>query len=787
MFISSNFKEKTAFLIFSLLIQLSFSIPCQDGEFLYPNNTCLSFCNPPYLIKISKTIPHCTHSTPSEYTDSSIPLISQSNIRTNLRHLQAETDQNSLMEMVEPPMKENTYTIFMLGKMNKYIAFLDMTLPSRLQTLASGLRNRKRILSYTFGITMPDKELADVPYHDIPDPFVVQGYHSNFFVNFMDSFISLLIMVCIGCFFVLFELIFKKLAWGISQDICASIKLLLNWNWTLVLFAMQIDDIIIYSYLEVRTLTADSAIAVVSFLLCLFMILFTIALLLGIVYIAYQAQNYQPTRAMVLRGRPFEFTREWKQFQALFGGMKNNAYTSQMFYFIYILRTSLSTLIGVVLYFAPGPQTALQLLISVLILIYVMVKRPLRSFVNFIQICIVESIYFVTNLSMVVIVCFVAKEDQEGHTAVSFGDFIIIGNIILNILPLVFLAVKLFLEGRDIYQVRKKQPDEPRTIWLQLLTVLLQQGGMGFEEVVVVGFPDIIEPSSPRRPKKFFPSKSELKDKESPLKSSFEYRPKRPSIIVDSQQTIDITRPLQALVSVRDEPTPLRIVETPAELEKSEYNYDFRILTPDRVKNRPLRKNGYGTDKLGGTGKTEMRKSLGLENGIDVNKSIEMGLGLSKLETGVVESFEVTNYDSQLMQHPDQDNNMNYSMLRRSYVRPGTGEKKSSFYSQGNLTKSRLQRPVINHLSIDTGMYHPNNTSLAGSGNFIHSPNSEGNPLVSLANRNHNEAPLRLDQLHQLQYSALSNHLTIDSPKEPFKSSGNLNSEIYEAEVNRLE
>jgi len=29
--------------------------------------------------------------------------------------------------------------------------------------------------------------------------------------------------------------------------------------------------------------------------------------------------------------------------------------------------------------------------------------------------------------------------------------------------------------------------------------------------------------------------------------------------------------------------------------------------------------------------------------------------------------------------------------------------------------------------------------------------------------------------------------LTIDSPKEPFKSGGNLNSEIYEAEVNRLE
>jgi len=694
----------------------------------------------------------------------------------------------------------NTYTFMTLGKMNKYIAYLDMTLPSRLQTLGSCVKCRKNILSFLFGITMSEREQLNVIYHELPEPFQNQGYHSNFFVNFMDGLTSLVIMFGIGCMFVLFEWVAKRQGWITIQDFCRSIKLLLNFNWILVLFAIQIDDIIIYASLEFQTLTADSAMAVVSFLTCLFMVLFIIVLLLGIVYIGYLAHTYKSqTAPMMLRGRPFEFTREWKYFQVVFAGLKNNALTSQLFYFVYLWRTGLSALLAAALYSAPGPQTVLQLLVSTLILIYILVKRPIRNFVNFIQLSIVESIYFVINLSMVVIVCFIAKEDQEGRTAVSFGDFVIVGNLILNILPIVFLVIKLILEGKEIYDLRKRQPDESKIVWLQLLTVLLQQGAYGFEELIILGFPEVMQPPSPKKPRKFFPIK------EPASKPTYEFKPKRPSILLGDIQAVDLVRPLQALVTNKPEPAyyepeyqePLQLVipEAYSQMERTDYHGDYRVLTPDRVKNRPLKKNPYILAKLGGTGKNEMRKSYGLESEIDLGDKIDLGqtgLGMSRVDTRVGDSIESPGLlGSQLIQHQETENSLNYSMNKRSLLRPGTGGKKSAFFSQdGGIEQQpiqpRFQRNGTNHLSIDMGnLLHPN-ASVTGSGVFLNSPGSEAGGLMGnngfTGNNNYQntEQPMRL--LSQLHYS------TIDSPKDQNKfGSGNNLNQIFEEEVNRLE
>jgi len=73
--------------------------------------------------------------------------------------------------------------------------------------------------------------------------------------------------------------------------------------------------------------------------------------------------------------------------------------------------------------------------------------------------------------------------DENSFTAVLLGDFIIGGNELFNATWIVFLWIKLLNEARAIYKYIKLQSIKERAIWMELLVMWVQQGGMGFEEI----------------------------------------------------------------------------------------------------------------------------------------------------------------------------------------------------------------------------------------------------------------------------------------------------------------
>ena len=72
----------------------------------------------------------------------------------------------------------------------------------------------------------------------------------------------------------------------------------------------------------------------------------------------------------------------------------------------------------------------------------------------------------------------------KSQISVIIGDLVIIGNAMIKILAIVFLIIKLVLEIRRIYLFRKSEFFVPKGAWLQLIVIYIQQGAMGFEELL---------------------------------------------------------------------------------------------------------------------------------------------------------------------------------------------------------------------------------------------------------------------------------------------------------------
>jgi len=128
-----------------------------------------------------------------------------------------------------------------------------------------------------------------------------------------------------------------------------------------------------------------------------------------------------------------------------------------------------------------------QVLISIGIVAYLIKMKPFVRKLNRVQLLTFETITLMLNACILSLI--VLSENNRGDTpfAVILGDFVIIGNVLLNFLNLGFLVVRLYVDVCIVHHYIKKQGLRGKDtigLWLQLLYIPMQQSNMGFEEVI---------------------------------------------------------------------------------------------------------------------------------------------------------------------------------------------------------------------------------------------------------------------------------------------------------------
>jgi len=129
----------------------------------------------------------------------------------------------------------------------------------------------------------------------------------------------------------------------------------------------------------------------------------------------------------------------------------------------------------------------MQILISIGIVRAVKKFKPFKKLINHYQIMIYEVIILVMNIFVGLIIFIQVTGLSYTRLRGALDGFVFGANIFLNVYPVIFLIIKGVFEGFVIYKEMKRQEIEgaKRYIaFLQLLFLPLQQGNMGFEELI---------------------------------------------------------------------------------------------------------------------------------------------------------------------------------------------------------------------------------------------------------------------------------------------------------------
>jgi len=474
--------------------------PCLESEYLYWNNTCLSSCSSPFrVVSIDNN---------NRFFECQLPC------KSLLEYYYPETgeckeecdlqvvtqDEGNFLSCINSDdswvewflTKSNSSALYSFRALSKVIypiRFIDVAVPSRLQRLFSERAQNMHLLQW--GWEMPDSIKDQFEKAPIPTIFSKynQNLHSEFIVNYWKNLSS---FALIGFLILLFrgiEIIFKKKEMMDWHLLFGRLGTFVRWNLCILLVTMTLDDVILFSTLEIKSFIPDSAESVVSFISCLFVMIGSATLLIGCFFITLNIYDAKKLSKVNGSYQSYcEMLERWQGFQVVFRGFNDDKCHQSMFYFIYAGRFGLNMLIAATVYELPLLQASLYLSINLSMFCYIVREKPIKRNVNLVQLIMIEILTLIVygnlfNLALL------NEFELENETAfILAGDLIIICNFGVNLLIAFFFGLKLSLLVISALTFRKQRYRHYNIIWFQALFFPFQQTAFGFEQMQVAPF-----------------------------------------------------------------------------------------------------------------------------------------------------------------------------------------------------------------------------------------------------------------------------------------------------------
>jgi len=313
-----------------------------------------------------------------------------------------------------------------------------------------------------------------------------------------------------GIIFWVIEKICEKKKFTTAKKICERIRVTAGFNFFLILVATGIDDLVLSISLQFKSMRVDNVADGFSCFMAVFFLLAGLGYLIGTFFTVRQAHSSKKSGE---KDEHSEFLVSTQNAQVLYRGYNEDKLHKQLFFMIYVSRIALPMIFACALYPWPIAQVVLYNLISIGILSYVIIYKPLRQKINQIQLIFLESFVLVVNLSGLILAILSKNGNSQSKTAIFFGDVIVVFNWSIHILAFIFLGLKLIIWISLALKLRKSQGPKEQAAWLQFFYIYFQQGGFGFEHVQIGSY--VADGAIKASPNKV-PSKKVLVQKVSP-------------------------------------------------------------------------------------------------------------------------------------------------------------------------------------------------------------------------------------------------------------------------------
>ena len=468
--------------------------PCSSSQYINFDGTCISSCEAPFTT--SNGIygeQFCNLPCPPleyYYPASGIckPTCPQAAVIEDDIYLRClpttgGEPEDGLLNLLVASDRYQVPTLLVLTKLTQYVSFLDSTLPPRLYDVA--INRGRSVLMMDLGIRMPNALKKQFGVRTLPAVFSRLEIHGSFLVNFWGDLMVIIIILLIGGLFKGIQMVSSRLSYERVDAIFNRLSSLFLVNFTLVLFAVYANDIMLYSYLDVSNMNLNAPIDTVSiFTGMLFFLLLLAVPGLGIFVII----KHQAARAQAIKERNAEkyinFRKKWGALQVFYTSSKEDTIPQRFFSVIYLARIIIPGLASLVLWTMPLTHCVIQTNITFIMILYLLIVSPLRKGINAVQLLLIEAMTFIVNIASLGVAAVDISKTPSAYRRIILGDMIIVGTICINLVILIMLVVKIVKEIREILKRRSEFPEHhDRGEWGQLAVILFQQAAYGFEEM----------------------------------------------------------------------------------------------------------------------------------------------------------------------------------------------------------------------------------------------------------------------------------------------------------------
>jgi len=302
----------------------------------------------------------------------------------------------------------------------------------------------------------------NVPDRSLPDKFELNGLDSSFLVNFWQAFVTLLILffVILVASAVEFYLEGYQKAFEIAQKINSFLK----WNILLTVFCSNYGDLAFYTTVEFSTFEFDAAVPVLSFIICLSVntLGFFIVVFMMKAIARFRVQKHQHNLALTIttgrrnRQQPVEdFRKQFLRCSMVHKDFKEDTWWQQIYVMVFCIRAYLYGLFVGFMYDYPIVLAVLLMLFGGVVLGYLLVKRPMKKLLDFIQQIFCEIILLIVNFCVMLIAIIDQKDSGDNSAKDGLSSMIIGMNIIMSWSLPVFAVIKGILIGKEFFKARK--------------------------------------------------------------------------------------------------------------------------------------------------------------------------------------------------------------------------------------------------------------------------------------------------------------------------------------------
>ena len=329
----------------------------------------------------------------------------------------------------------NSAFVTAIAKLVKYVKFLQIPLDEEIRDALRLNSSGAFSLSYGFTMKMPQSIQNKFEKRSLPAVLEETGYHSSFIVNHWETMTTYIFLTFLGIGTLVLEFLtrslprFKRFALVVRR-----LRVLLTWNFFLFTFFNTYDDITFFAILEFMTTRFDSIASVMSFIVCLFVISLGIHLLLKIVVVSREVLQLKKRVASLDKSTNSMdiFHEKWEKYQVFYAGFKDRSFFDQAYLFWFTLRIILCFILVGVLYNHPLIQTMQITLLSLAMLVYLVIRRPIRDPVNYFVLIVYEIFIFIVNLCAFILTAANETGKLTPSLQTQLSRTILIGNTAIN-------------------------------------------------------------------------------------------------------------------------------------------------------------------------------------------------------------------------------------------------------------------------------------------------------------------------------------------------------------------